>query len=84
MIYGSGLRQDTDIPNGGTVPAYTQVNFSVSRRFENAPGGPVEVSLNLINVFDESYEIRSGSGVGVFAPQFGPRRAVYAGVRKFF
>jgi outer membrane receptor protein involved in Fe transport len=85
VIFGSGLRQDSDnIPNGGTVPPYTQVNLSVSHRFENVPSGPIDVSLNLINVSDTVYEIRSGTGVGVFAPQYGPRRAVYAGIRKFF
>ena len=85
LIYGSGLRQDSgDVPNGGTVPPYTQVNFGVSHRFEAVPGGPIEISLNLINAFDKIYEIRSGSGVGVFAPQYGPRRTIYAGVRKFF
>ncbi len=85
LIYGSGLRQDSgDIPNGGTVPPYAQVNFGVTHRFENAPGGPIELSLNLINGFDEVYQIRSGSGVGVFAAQYGPRRAIYAGIRKFF
>lgn len=85
LIFGSGLRQDAgDIPNGGTVSPYTQVNLSVSHRFEDVPGGPLELSLNLINVSDTIYEIRSGSGVGVFAPQYGPRRAIYAGIRKFF
>ncbi|WP_158922882.1 TonB-dependent receptor [Acidisphaera sp. S103] len=85
MIYGSGLRQDSgDIPNGGTVPGYTQVNLGVSHRFQNMPGGPIELSLNLMNVSDSIYEIRSGTGVGVFAPQYGPRRAIYAGIRKFF
>ena len=63
---------------------YTQVNLGVSHRFENVPGGPIELSLNVINVSDDIYEIRSGTGVGVFAPQYGPRRAIYAGIRKFF
>jgi TonB dependent receptor len=85
MIFGSGLRQDSDgIPNGGTVSPYTQVNLGVSHRFENVPTGPIEVSLNVINVSDAIYEIRSGTGVGVFAPQYGPRRAIYASIRKFF
>ena len=85
LLYGSGLRQSVNgIPNGGAVPPYFQVNFGVSHRFDQAPGGPIELSLNLINVLDRTYEIRSGSGVGVFAPQYGPRRAVYASVRKFF
>ena len=85
MIYGSGLRQDAGIvPNGGTVTPYLQVNLGVSHRFDQAPGGPLELSLNLINAFDRVYEIRSGSGVGVFAAHYGPRRAVFAGLRKFF
>ena len=86
MLYGSGLRQTgaNGVPNGDAVPPYVQVNFGISHRFEQAPGGPIELGLNLINAFDRTYEIRSGSGVGVFAPQFGPRRALYASVRKFF
>jgi hypothetical protein len=29
-----------------------------------------------VNVFDAIYEIRSDSGIGVFAPQFGQRRGM--------
>jgi outer membrane receptor protein involved in Fe transport len=85
LLYGSGLREDSNgVPNGGTVPPYTQVNVGVSHRFNDVTGGPIELSLNLVNLLDRTYEIRSGSGVGVFAPQYGPRRAIYAGIRKFF
>jgi hypothetical protein len=86
MLYGSGLRQDSvsGIPNGSAVPPYVQVNFGVSHRFDDAPGGPIELSLNFINALNEIYEIRSGTGVGVFAPQYGPRQTVFAGLRKFF
>ena len=85
LVYGSGLRQDSDdVPNGATVAPYTQVNLGLSHRFKDVAGGPIEASLSLINAFDRIYQIRSGSGVGVFAPQYGPRRAIYAGIRKFF
>jgi outer membrane receptor protein involved in Fe transport len=85
LIYGSGLREDSDgVPNGGTVPAYVQVNFGVSHRFKDPGGGPIDLSLNLVNAFDRVYQIRSGSSVGVFAPQYGPRRAIYAAIRKSF
>ena len=30
------------------------------------------------------YQIRNGSGVGVFAPQFGPRRGFFFGLTKDF
>jgi hypothetical protein len=36
----------------------------------------------LINAFDEKYEIRDGTGVGVGAPQFGARRAIFVGLSK--
>jgi outer membrane receptor protein involved in Fe transport len=86
LIAGSGLRatRPDGTPNGSAVPSYEQVNFGVSHRFESAPGGPVEVRLDLINVLDEFYVIRNGTGVGIGAPQFGPRRTVFAGVKKEF
>ncbi len=86
MIFGSGLREDSasGVPNGATVPPYVQVNFGISHRFDNAPGGPIEIGVNLINALDNIYEIRSGTGVGVFAPQYGPRRTVYGSLRKYF
>jgi hypothetical protein len=85
LIYGTGLRENSgDIPNGGVVAPYLQLNLGVSRRFDHVFGGPFEVNAAIINVTDRIYEIRSGTGVGVFAPQYGPRRSLYAGIRKFF
>jgi outer membrane receptor protein involved in Fe transport len=86
MIYGSGLRQTgaNGIPNGSTVPPYVQVNLGITHRFDQALGGPIEVGINLVNAFDEIYLIRSGTGVGVFAPQYGPRISVYGSLRKYF
>ena len=84
-IYGTGLREDAgDVPNGGSVAPYFQLNLGATRRFEHVFGGPFEVNLAILNVTDRIYEIRSGTGVGVFAPQYGPRRTVYAAIRKFF
>jgi outer membrane receptor protein involved in Fe transport len=74
----------TAIPNGTHVPGYTQVNLSVSHKFEHFGVGPLEVRFDVINAFDETYAIRNGSGVGVFAPQFGPRRGFFAGVTQSF
>ena len=84
LIAASGLRSGGDHPNGSSLPSYEQLNFGVMHRFEQAPGGPLEVRLDLINALDEVYLIRSGTGVGVGAPQFGPRRSVFAGIRKEF
>jgi outer membrane receptor protein involved in Fe transport len=78
MIYGSGLR--SGFANTGSLPSYTQVNVGVSREFL-APGStkPTTLRFDVVNLFDTIYEIRDGSGIGVFAPQFGPRRGFYAG-----
>jgi outer membrane receptor protein involved in Fe transport len=84
LIYGSGLRKDGDAPNGGELAPYTQVNLTVSRTFDGLPGGPLELRADLVNAFDNVYEIRDGTGVGVGAPQFGPRRGLFFGVRKSF
>jgi outer membrane receptor protein involved in Fe transport len=85
LIYGTGLREDAgNIPNGGQVAPYLQLNLGASRRFDHVFGGPFELNAAIINVTDRTYEIRSGSGVGVFAPQYGPRRTFYAGIKKFF
>jgi outer membrane receptor protein involved in Fe transport len=89
LIAGTGVRTTRDnqspgVFNEGTVPSYEQVNFGVSHRFEDAPGGPIEIRADLINAFDEKYLIRSQSGIGVSAPQFGPRRTIFFGFRKFF
>jgi len=93
LIYGTGLREDTaplpdlpdGIPNGTHVPAYVQVNTGVVQDLSSIFGVPqLSARFDVINLFDEKYEIRSGSGVGVFAPQWGPRRGFFVGLSKSF
>ncbi len=84
LLFGSGLRTGGTVPNGSHVPSYIQVNVSVAHDFKDAPFGPISLRLDLINAFDKTYEIRDGTGVGVGAPQFGPRRGIFAGVTKSF
>ena len=45
--------------------------------FPNDPK-PMTVRFDIINLFDTIYFIRDGSGIGVFAPQYGPRRGYFA------
>jgi outer membrane receptor protein involved in Fe transport len=79
MIYGSGLRDG--FANTTTVPSYTQVNLGVSHEFNIvSPAKPTTLRFDVVNLFDTIYEIRDGSGIGVFAPQYGPRRGFYFGV----
>jgi outer membrane receptor protein involved in Fe transport len=86
IVAGTGVR--TTPPgeniNEGTVPSYEQVNLGLSHRFADVPGGPLTIRLDVINVLDEVYVLRSQTGIGVFAPQFGPRRSVFVGLKKEF
>ncbi len=84
LLYGSGLRKDGDVPNGDALPDYIQVNLSVSHKWDMPVIGKLEGRLDVINVFDKVYEIRDGTGVGVGAPQYGPRRGFFVGMTKEF
>jgi outer membrane receptor protein involved in Fe transport len=79
MIYGSGLRNG--FANTTSLPSYTQVNVGVSHDFNWVSAAkPTTLRFDVVNLFDSIYEIRDGSGIGVFAPQFGPRRGFYFGI----
>ncbi len=80
MIYGSGLR--TDVANIGTESPYSQFNVGVSHEFAMPDGKPLTVRFDVVNLFDTIYQIRSGTGIGVFAPQYGPRRGYFIGIKK--
>jgi outer membrane receptor for ferrienterochelin and colicins len=95
FLLGSGLRADldlppgetngyggTDIPNGEHLPYYTQVNTGVTHVFTIPGAGTLTARFDVVNIFDKVYEIRNGTGVGVGAPQFGPRRGVFFGLSK--
>jgi outer membrane receptor protein involved in Fe transport len=69
--------------NISTVLAYAQVNIGIKRDFylPNDPL-PMTVRFGVVNLLDTVYLIRDGSGIGVFAPQYGPRRGFFLGDSK--
>lgn len=84
-VFGSGLRSDIEgVPNGGELPSYLQVNLSAGHDFNVDSGHPLHVQLAVINALDRSYQLRDGGGVGVFAPQWGPRRGAYLSLQQDF
>ncbi len=84
LTAGSGLRADSTLPNGAALPGYQQVNFSIVQPVDTGLYKGLELRLDIINLLDEIYQIRSGTGLGVFAPQYGPRRTILAGVTQRF
>jgi hypothetical protein len=94
IVYGSGLRQDGDgfengpgsnpIPNGSTVPQYYEINVGVEQTFKIARKQLLKARLDIVNVTDNIYELRSASGVGVNAAQYGMRRGIFGSLSYHF
>lgn len=87
FIFGSGLRTDGTLPDGEScpncdhLPSYWQINTGVSHEFADGwEGLPYTVRFDVVNVTDNVYLIRNGSGIGVFEAQYGPRRGYYMGI----
>jgi hypothetical protein len=80
LLYGSGLRRG--FANTETLPGFVQVNASVSHSFDVDGFGRFDLRLSALNLFDRSDELRDGSGIGVGAPQFAPRRTVWVALSK--
>jgi len=83
-MFGSGLRKDGLVPNGDSLPDYFQLNLNVSHDFTFDRFGKLHTQLAVINALDRAYELRDGTGIGVGAPQFGPRRGVYLSLQQDF
>lgn len=82
MLYGTGLRREGATPNGDHVPSYVTVNLGVSHTFGIGGFNGLTARFDVLNLFDEKYQIRDGTGVGVGAPQFGARRGFFVGLSK--
>jgi hypothetical protein len=88
LLFASGLRASQTLPNGSVIPNgthlpyYTQVNTGISHVFHIPGAGTLTARADVTNLFDREYQIRNGTGVGVFAPQYGPRRGYFFGLSK--
>jgi outer membrane receptor protein involved in Fe transport len=89
-LYGTGLRTDatapdgSNLPNGGTVPAYYTISVGGEQSFRITDGRSWKLRLDILNITDNSYELRDGTGVGVNAAQFGMRRGFFGSVAYTF
>ena len=85
LVVGNGLRAGAPgVPNGRELGEYYVFNASLVQRLNVGIGKQTELRLDVLNLFDRTYTIRDGSGVGVGNPQYGLRRAVLAGVTQRF
>lgn len=84
FLYGNGLRQTIVTPNDAALPAYATLNLSVTQRLPISGSKGTNVRFDAINVTDGQYQLRTGTGVGVGAPQFGMRRAFFVTLSQKF
>ncbi|WP_197329889.1 TonB-dependent receptor [Ralstonia syzygii] len=81
-LFGSGLRNG--FANTDHLPAYWQLKLGAARDFNLPLAGKLKTRLTVLNVLDRSYALRDGTGIGVGAPQFAPRRTFLLSVSKPF
>ncbi|WP_439613023.1 TonB-dependent receptor [Reyranella sp.] len=84
MLFGSGLRTSVITPNDTSLPAYATLNLSVTQKVPLSGSKGTQIRLDAINVTDGVYELRTGEGVGVGAPQYGMRRAFFVTLAQKF
>lgn len=84
FLYGNGLR--AGFANLQQLPEYWTANLGIERAWRlNARGiKRLKLRVDCLNLFDQVYEIRNGTGIGIAAPAYGPRRAFYAGLSALF
>jgi outer membrane receptor for ferrienterochelin and colicin len=80
FLYGSGLR--AGFANSLSEPQYYPVNIGYSHSFHpnGSRGNVIKLRFDILNLFDEVYQIRDGTGIGVGAPQYGERRTFFMGL----
>ncbi len=81
---GTALPTARTIPNGASVPAYYSVNLGAEQSFKLAQNRLLKARLDVVNVTDNIYQLRSGSGVGVNAAQYGERLGFFGSLSYVF
>lgn len=84
ILFGSGLRTSVVTPNDTSLPAYATLNLSVTQKVPLGGSKGTQIRLDAINVTDGVYQLRTGEGVGVGAPQYGMRRAFFVTLAQKF
>ncbi|RIJ44544.1 TonB-dependent receptor, partial [Maribellus luteus] len=63
VLFGTGLRNG--FANTDHLPAYWQMNLGAARDFNLPTLGKFKTRLTVLNIFDRSYQLRDGTGIGV-------------------
>jgi len=66
------------------VPAYYTFNIGVEQSFKLSKKSLFKARLDVVNLADRIYELRSGTGVGVNAAQYGARLGLFGSLSYVF
>ncbi|MBA3668251.1 MAG: TonB-dependent receptor [Sphingomonas sp.] len=86
LLYGSGARRTAagGVPNGARLPAHATFDLAAVYRLSLIEGRPLELRLDVTNLFDRSYGLGDGTGFAGGAPQWAERRGVFVGLEQSF
>ena len=84
FLYGYGLRKG--FANLQREPSYYPISIGYEHTFHpDGPGGnTVKLRVDVVNLLDERYQLRNGTGLGISAAQYGQRRSVFVGLTYAF
>ena len=85
VLYGSGTRRASDaVPNGAKLPAHLTIDLAAVYRLKLIENHPLDLRLDITNVFNRRYALSDGTGLAGGAPVWGARRGVFVGVEQGF
>ncbi len=86
-IYGSGLRTDdaaAPFPTARACRQYYSINLGAAQSFKLPHNQTLVARLDVVNLTDNIYQLRDGSGVGVNAAQYGERLGFFGSLSLTF
>ncbi|HUC85420.1 MAG TPA: hypothetical protein VL970_09530, partial [Candidatus Acidoferrales bacterium] len=81
---GGSVDPTDPIPNGASVPAYYSINMGVEQDIKLQKKSLLKARLDVVNLTDNIYELRNGTGVGVNAAQYGARLGFFGSLSYVF
>jgi hypothetical protein len=66
------------------VPAYYSISLGFEKVFRIHGKNRLRARVDVVNLTDNTYQLRNGTGTGVNAPQFGMRLGIFAGLSYLF
>lgn len=81
-LYGDGIR--AGFVNLNKLQPYYPVNVGIAHHFKFPNAGELTVRVDALNLFDQTYVLNDGTGIGEGAVRHGNRRGIYGGASYSF